>query len=57
MLFRSRAGSPPSTGFLGALSVNIRKQFVVDAGDIAPMSGPQAKAVFAGFVYNVGKLR
>lgn len=50
------SGSRPTVAFLGGPTVQIRKSLVLDAGFIAPIAGPQPRAVYAGVTYNVGRV-
>ncbi len=49
-------GSRPSTGFLTGPTFLVVPELGVDAGIIVPVYGPQLSAIYAGFVWNVGKL-
>ena len=49
-------GSRTLTALLAGPTAKIRKFFSVDAGIIVPVSGPQPHAIYAGGVYNVGRL-
>lgn len=58
-------GFPATTGSVGQSSIVallggptmlVRPWFEVDAGIIVPLTGPQPHAVYAGGVYNVGRL-
>lgn len=51
------AGSAPMVAYLGGPTLQLHKWLVVDAGIIAPIAGPQPRALYAGVVYNVGRLR
>jgi len=50
------SGSPPIEAFLSGPTIQLRKSLVLDAGYIAPIAGPQPRAVYAGVVYNVGRV-
>src|SRR5882757_3386833 len=50
------SGSKPIEAFLVGPTLQLRKFLVLDAGYIAPLAGPQPRAVYAGVVYNVGRL-
>ena len=56
-------GFPPTTGLLGTKgtaalligpTILVRKWFAIDAGIIAPITGPQPRAIYTGFVWNFG---
>jgi hypothetical protein len=58
-------GYPRSTGFAGAAATaavltgptfSVREWLAFDAGVIAPITGPQARAAYAGLVWNLGCL-
>ena len=49
------AGAPGSVAFLAGPVVTIRPRAVVDAGAIVRLYGVQPHAVYAGFVYNLGR--
>jgi hypothetical protein len=36
--------------------MKVRRWLLFDAGVIVPIEGPQAKAIYAGAVYNIGHL-
>jgi outer membrane putative beta-barrel porin/alpha-amylase len=42
--------------FLVGPTFEVRKWLVLDAGAIAPIAGPQPRAIYAGATYNVGQL-
>jgi hypothetical protein len=48
------AGQAPIVALLGGPTYLLRNWLAVDAGVIIPFSGPQAHALYAGGVYNVG---
>lgn len=48
------AGSEAIVAVLLGPTFDLRNSLVLDLGLIAPLSGPQPRAVFAGFTYNVG---
>jgi hypothetical protein len=50
------AGTAAIEAFLCGPTVEIRKWLVLDAGAIFPIAGPQPRALYAGAVYNVGRL-
>jgi hypothetical protein len=50
------AGSAPTTAFLGGPTFLLRPWLALDAGVIRRLSGPQPNAVYAGLVYNAGRL-
>ncbi len=50
------AGSPSIIAFLGGPTLQARKWLIFDAGIIAPITGPQPRAFYAGFVYNIGRI-
>jgi len=50
------AGSASTVALLGGPTYLVRKWLAVDAGVIVPARGPQPHAVYAGAVYNVGRL-
>jgi outer membrane putative beta-barrel porin/alpha-amylase len=50
------AGQSSIVALLGGPTLQIRSWLVGDAGVIVPMSGPQPKAIYAGAVYNIGRL-
>ena len=50
------AGSAAIEAFLVGPTIQVREWLVLDAGAIVPIAGPQPRAVFAGVVYNVGRL-
>ena len=49
-------GSAPFVGFLTGPTFTVREWFVLDAGVIIPVAGPQAHALYAGLTWNVGRL-
>ena len=51
------AGAPRIVAALAGPTFEIRKSFVLDAGFIAPIKGPQPRAIYAGMTYNFGRLR
>lgn len=50
------SGSRRTVAFLAGPTWQVRKWLVLDAGFIAPIAGPQLRAIYAGATYNVGKL-
>jgi hypothetical protein len=50
------AGQAPSVALLGGPTLLVHKWLAVDLGVIVPVSGPQPRALYAGAVYNVGRL-
>lgn len=50
------AGSPAVVGFLTGPTYSVRPWLAFDTGIIAPVTGPQPWAVFAGTVVNAGRL-
>jgi hypothetical protein len=50
------AGQASIVALLGGPTLQIRSWLVVDAGMIVPVHGPQPKALYAGLVYNIGRL-
>lgn len=53
---RGPAGARPIVAVLFGPTFTARKWLVIDAGAIAPLRGPQPRALYTGFVYNVGRL-
>jgi hypothetical protein len=51
------AGQSSIVGFLVGPTFLVREYLAVDAGLIVPVAGPQPHALYAGGVWNVGKLR
>ncbi len=51
-----QAGQSSIVALLGGPTMLVRPWLEVDAGVIVPLAGPQAHAVYAGGVYNVGRL-
>lgn len=49
-------GSRTISAVLAGPTAKIRKYLAVDAGIIVPVTGPQPHAIYAGAVYNVGKV-
>jgi hypothetical protein len=49
-------GGPPLVGFLAGPVLTIREWLVLDAGGIAPVTGGQSHAFYAGAVCNIGRL-
>ena len=50
------SGSAPLVGFLTGPTCIIREWFVVDAGVMVPLAGPQPHAAYAGLTWNLGRL-
>jgi hypothetical protein len=50
------SGQPPIVAFLGGPTVTVKPWLVFDAGFISPIAGHQPNALYAGLVYNVGRL-
>ena len=50
------AGQPSTVALLAGPTVLVREWLSLDAGLIVPVSGPQPHALYAGVVYNVGRL-
>jgi hypothetical protein len=50
------AGTASIVAWLGGPTVQVRKWLVLDAGVIVPITGPQPRALYAGAVYNIGKV-
>ena len=50
------AGVPAIVAFLGGPTLQVRRWLVLDVGVILPVTGPQPRAVYAGAVYNVGRV-
>ena len=50
------AGQAPIVAFLGGPTLLVRAWLAVDAGVIVPIRGPQPRALYAGGVWNVGRL-
>lgn len=48
------SGAEATVGAMTAVTCALRPWAVLDAGVVWPVAGPQARAVVAGFVYNVG---
>ena len=51
------AGSEAIVAVLVGPTFELRNSLVLDVGFIAPITGPQPRAFFAGFTYNVGSLK
>lgn len=51
------AGEAPTVALLTGPTFALRPTLVLDAGVIAPVRGPHARAVFVGLVTHVGRLR
>ena len=50
------AGQPPIVALLAGPTALIRPWLAFDLGVIAPVAGPQPRALYAGTVYNVGRI-
>jgi hypothetical protein len=50
------SSAPPSAGFLTGPTWAFASWFVADAGVIFNVTGPQARALYAGLTWNVGRL-
>jgi hypothetical protein len=50
------AGAAPIVALLVGPTFNVGTTLVVDVGVIVPIAGPQARAAYAGFVYNAGRI-
>lgn len=50
------SGNERIVAFLAGPTLQLRNFLAVDAGIIVPVAGPQPHAIFAGGVYNVGRL-
>jgi hypothetical protein len=50
------AGQAPIVALLGGPTYLVRAWLAVDAGIIVPVAGPQAHALYAGGVYNIGRI-
>ncbi|HEX7418980.1 MAG TPA: hypothetical protein VF505_03780 [Thermoanaerobaculia bacterium] len=50
------AGSRAIVAALAGPTLEMRRWLVLDAGVIVPLRGPQPRAVYSGFVYNVGRV-
>jgi hypothetical protein len=48
------AGTPPTVAFLTGPTFSAREWLAFDAGMIAPITGPQPRAAYAGLVWNLG---
>jgi hypothetical protein len=53
---RGRAGQPPIVAMLAGPTVLLRPWLALDVGGIEPVSGKQPRALYAGGVYNVGRV-
>jgi hypothetical protein len=51
------AGAAPSVAILTGPTLGAWRSFSLDAGVILPIAGPQSRAVYAGFVANLGRWR
>ena len=50
------AGQAPIVALLGGPTALVRPWLAFDVGVIVPVSGPQPRALYAGTVYNVGRI-
>lgn len=50
------AGAPPIVALLGGPTLLARAWLALDAGVIVPLAGPQSRALYAGGVWNLGRL-
>lgn len=50
------AGAAPTVAFLVGPTFTVRSSLVLDVGIIAPIAGRQPRAVYAGVVYNAGRI-
>jgi Putative MetA-pathway of phenol degradation len=50
------AGTGGTAAFLTGPTVQFAKWLVADAGAIIPLAGPQARGLYAGLTWNIGKL-
>jgi hypothetical protein len=50
------AGQSSTVAFLTGPTVQVRSWLALDAGIIVPLAGPQPHAVYAGLVWNIGRL-
>ncbi len=50
------SGQRSSVALLAGPTLLVRRWLVFDAGAIVPLTGPQARALYAGAVYNVGRM-
>lgn len=50
------AGQPPIVALLAGPTLLVRPWLAFDIGVIEPISGPQPRALYAGTVYNVGRI-
>lgn len=53
---RGPAGQPPAVGFLTGPTFALRPEVVLDVGAVVPVRGPQAYALYAGVVANLGRV-
>ena len=53
---KGEAGGKPIVAVLTGPTFQLVKFLAVDAGLIEPLTGPQPRAVYGGFVWNIGKL-
>ena len=50
------SGTPPIVGLLTGPTFAVTREFSLDAGIIAPLEGPQPRALYVGFVANLGRI-
>jgi hypothetical protein len=50
------SGQPPIVAVLAGPTILVRRWLAFDAGVIEPVRGPQPRALYAGTVYNVGRI-
>jgi hypothetical protein len=50
------AGTPAIVALLGGPTLLVRAWLALDAGVIVPLAGPQPRALYAGGVWNIGRL-
>lgn len=50
------AGAPPTVSLLAGPTLQLRNFLAIDAGLIVPVHGPQPHSLYAGGVYNVGRI-
>jgi len=51
------AAAPPTVAILTGPTLGVANWIALDAGVIIPVAGPQARAIYAGLVTNLGRLR
>jgi hypothetical protein len=50
------AGQASIVALLGGPTFLVQQWLAIDAGVIVPLTGPQPHALYAGLVYNVGRM-